>query len=104
MPDQSTAPDTATVLQLLCSHTWHPDMVAACLRQVSDCLSDTRQHGLDGWLGSMWVTAPDGERMMIAELIGKERRTAKRPERACEKAEKEAKLEQWRASRRTEAS
>ena len=97
MPDRLEPLDPETALTLLRSRTWHPDTVAACLRHVDDWLSDTGQHGAAGELRGIWVTAPDGTPMTVAELIGAEYRIARRLERASENAESDAELEPWRA-------
>ncbi|WP_419933201.1 hypothetical protein [Candidatus Poriferisodalis sp.] len=98
MPDELEPLDPETALALLRAHTWHSDTVAACLVHVSDWLSDTCQHGSAGELRSIWVTAPDGQQMTVAKLIGEERSASRRLGRAREQAQRNAVLGQWRSS------
>lgn len=98
MPDELKPLDPEAALALLRAHAWHPDTVAACLRHVSDWLYRTHQYGPAGELGSIWVTAPDGNHTTVAKFIGAERDTARRLERARKQAQRNAMLKQWRAS------
>ncbi|WP_419944291.1 hypothetical protein [Candidatus Poriferisodalis sp.] len=95
MSDGPSPLDPEATLELLRSHSWHPETVGACLRQVRDWLSDTGQHAAASELWGIWVTAPDDTPMTAAELIGTESSEAKRQQRVRDKAEIEAKLEPW---------
>ena len=92
--------DPATALPLLRSTTWHPDTMGPMLRHISDWLHDTGQHTAAAHLSAISVTDPTtGNPTTMPELIGNERSTIKQQETARRRAAKNAKLDQWRASR-----
>lgn len=92
--------DPATALSLMRSSSWHPEAVAAMLRHISDWLRATEQDEAVSHLSAICATDPvSGRPSTVPELIGAERSTVRRVERARKQATKQALLGQWRADR-----
>lgn len=91
-------PDVA--LPLLRSAAWHPETVAPMLRHIADWLYDTGQHDAAAHLSAIHVTDPaTGEPATMPDLIGNERSIMRRQEAARQRADKQARIEQWQAGR-----
>lgn len=99
MPDLERL-DPEVALPLLRSTTWHPETVGSMLRHIVDWLHDTGQHTAAAHLSAIALTDPTtGNPTTMPELVGSERSTIKQQEAARRRAAKNAKLDQWRASR-----
>ena len=84
-------PDMA--VPLLRSGTWHPDMIGACLMHVFDWLHDSGQLEAAGSIGQVQVEAPhSGQSVTIADIVGGERATVRRIDRAAAAADRRSRL------------
>ncbi len=74
---------------LLRSGTWHPEMIPSCLMHALDWLHDSGQLEAAGFIGQVMVEAPHGgEPRTVADLVGAERSTVRRIDRAAGVAER----------------
>lgn len=91
--------DPEAALPLLRTTTWHPETVGPMLRHIIDWLHDTGQHTAAAHLSAIHLTHPTtGTPATMPELVGSERSTMRRQAAARRRADKNAKLDEWRAS------